>query len=213
MKFLAVLQPKLMLLLILPLLIQCSNTRIVQLWQSPTFKKKQFDQVLVMGVSPSQVNREAFEQTFCYELIQSGIKATPSFEALGDDYLNREKVKAYTARNNIRYVVVAYQVGIDINTNEVTSEDSVYISDSNPPAEPAMLHDIPTLDSFWSPGAFITTKQPSYNNLTVKAKMRTNVFKVNGNKKVWSAESVAFDPDSLTEVSRETARLLLKNMK
>lgn len=201
------------LLFLLPLLIRCSNTHIEQLWQSPAFSKKQFNNVLVMGVSPSQVSREAFEQTFSYELTKAGIRAIPSFEVLADDYLNRQKVKAYTASHNISYVVVSYQVGIDISTSQITSEDTIYISDSSPPAEPGLLHDFPTLDSFWSPGSFVTLRQSSYENQSVKAKLRTNVFRVDGNKKVWSAESVAFDPDSLTEVSRETARLLLKNMK
>lgn len=198
---------------LIPFLLYCSNLQTLKVWQSPSFTKKQLSKVLVIGASVSQVNRMVFEQTFSKYLAQQGINAIPSNEAIGDDYTNRESIKNYARKNNIHYILVAYQSNQEIKKETVYSETTVYDNGSLMPVNnPNMAYDFPYTDNFWAPTTFVTVGQPQEVE-RVKSTLMVRLFNVATGQKVFSIETLITNPDSLSEVSQQLAKALLKHMK
>ncbi len=198
---------------LIPFLLYCSNLQTQKVWQSPSFTKKQLSKVLVIGASVSQVNRMVFEQTFSKYLAQQGINAIASNEAIGDDYTNRESIKNYARKNNIRYILVAYQSNQEIKKETVYSETTVYDNGSLMPVNnPNMAYDFPYTDNFWAPTTFVTVGQPQEVE-RVKSTLMVRLFNVSTGQKVFSIETLITNPDSLSEVSQQLAKALLKHMK
>ena len=169
--------------------------------------------MLVIGASVSQVNRMVFEQTFSKYLAQQGINAIPSNEAIGDDYTNRESIKNYARKNNIHYILVAYQSNQEIKKETVYSETTVYDNGSLMPVNnPNMAYDFPYTDNFWAPTTFVTVGQPQEVE-RVKSTLMVRLFNVATGQKVFSIETLITNPDSLSEVSQQLAKALLKHMK
>ncbi len=192
----------------------CSNTKIQKVWQSPSFSKKDLKTVLVIGVSASQVNRMVIEQTLIQRLEKKGIYAVSSTKAISDDYLNRKRIKAYTQKHHIAYVLIAYQSNQEVLKDFVRPETTTYENGSIPPTNDTELaFDFPAVDNFWSPNTFVTLQQRKHEEKTVKATLVTTLFQVSTGEKVWSAQTLTTDPDSISEVSDQLAKIILNNMK
>src|SRR5262249_30730595 len=66
------------LLALTALLAACASTRLVATWKDPAFAGPPFKQLLVFGVSNSDVNRRVFEDGFVRALQASGSRGVPA---------------------------------------------------------------------------------------------------------------------------------------
>jgi hypothetical protein len=181
-----------------------SNISLTDSWQSPTLERKDLTNVLVVAMAPNITNRTLFERGFQQALQDQGIRATVSYEVLGDELPTRERVTAYVKANGMSHVILT-QYGGETVAREVVPE-SVRTYYTGPY--------YPTYGSYWDyHGSTITLTRESYVEENRTVMLTTSIFDVQTEALVWAGRSKAFDVDSIAYGANDLARLVIAGVK
>jgi hypothetical protein len=181
-----------------------SNISLTDSWQAPTLERKDLTNVLVVAMAPNITNRTLFERGFQKALQDKGIRATVSYEVLGDELPTRESVAAYVKANGMSHVILT-QYGGETVAREVVPE-SVRTYYTGPY--------YPTYGSYWDHyGSTITFTRESYVEENRTVMLTTSIFDVKTEALVWAGRSKAFDVDSSAYGANDLARLVIAGVK
>jgi len=184
--------------LVLLSLAGCSTTSLTDSWQSPELHKQDMSNVLVVAMSPSITNRILFERGFVKALQDKGIRATASYEALGDELPTRESVTPYLQSNDKTHVIVAQYGGSSV-TKEVVPE-SVRTYYTGPY--------YPTYRGYWDQNT-VTMVRDSYVEQTTTVMLTTSIYEVQSEQLVWVGRSKSFEVESIAYGANELARQVI----
>ena len=180
-----------------------NNISLTDSWQAPSLKRADLDNVLVVAMTPNITNRLLFERGFMAELQGRGIRATASYEVLGDAMPTRETVTAYVKENGVSHVIITQYGGMTV-TQEVVPE-SVRTYYTGPY--------YPSYGSYWDyHGSAITLTRDSYVEETRTVMLTTSIFEVQSEDLVWIGRSKAFEVDSIAYGANDLARMVIRKV-
>ncbi len=185
-----------------------SSTKMRDTWHADNFNPDNFDNVLVIGQTTNTSTRLIWESAFTRELGVYGVKAIQSNHVLGNGKLDKEKILAYVAANNISYVLVTRVEDIKETNNYVQPTATVY-----------------STGGYYYPGyyghsgygywggssAMLTTE--GYMDTYTTIIMETTIYDGPTKQLVWAAKSEVFEPTAVSKTAEETADLTFKHLK
>lgn len=180
----------------------CSQLPIVQQWQASSFKHKQVNHVLVLGLSPSKVSREIFEQTVVDELNQANIVAYKSYPIFNDPLPSRNAIKKWIDQNQCHYVLVSQIGGEEVSERHKAENDPkvamTVAEETN--LYPDLYH-------------FIHSFPNQFNTVEVGALMVNNkLFDSKTGKLVWQTTYKVSEKDSLSEAADKIGKMISQQL-
>lgn len=176
------------------LLSACAN-RPVSEWQDEVYAGPIRD-VLIIGVSEQQTNRQIFEGTFVDELAKRDVTATASSTLMAaDEKISRETVEAAIQGESIDTVLVTRLLSVE--------EREAYY-------EPSTARHYRNYYTYYS-HSWNHAYSGSYRTYDV-LQLETNVYDVKTGKLVWSMQSESVDPQSATQVIKDQIKLVIKTL-
>jgi len=174
----------------------CSSTTVTEQWSDPE-QKTAFNNLLVLSLNHNDTRRRVFESGFIEELDKRGVESTASYELLPEKKdLSKEAIKAAVAGTAIDAVLVMRQVKIKKEDRYVPPRYD-YVGD-------------PFYGSFYGYyGHFSTVYTPGYITEDTTVHLETNLYRVDGEKLVWSGKTETFNPKNTDALISELAKTIL----
>ena len=181
------------------ILTACSSTTVVEQWTDPA-QKTAFNHLLVLSLNQSDSKRRVFESGFIVELGKRNIEATASYELLPDKQdLSVETIKAAIAGTSIDAALVMRQVRFKKEERYVPPRYD-YVGD-------------PFYGSFYGYyGHFAPIYTPGYVAEDTIVHLETNLYRVEGEKLVWSGKTETFNPKNTNTLINELAKTILNEL-
>ncbi len=180
----------------------CTNTKLSEVWADPDFKKN-FNDILVIGIAESEQNRRAYESYFVAELEAIGIEAVASYKLIKAGVtIERKSVAEAIKGQDIDGVIVTHLAGVD--------EETVY--------RPSMDY-MPVYSGGYYGGLYsyyphVNTyvTRPGYYTTHETYLLETNLYDVESEELIWSARSRSFSPESVDEIIVDLTRLIISDL-
>ena len=182
----------------------CSTTSMVESWQAKEFKRSDLDNVLIVAITRSPTDRLLFETEFERDMQLDGVKAVTSIDVLGGDFPDKEKLDAYIANHDTKYIIATSLEDIEIERESVPPHMVTYYSGPF----------YPTLGHYYSgySGNAVTLVQEGYIDTRETVHMVTTVYEVQSGKPVWVGRSDTFEPSSFAVIADEIATTMWRDM-
>ena len=181
----------------------CANTKITSVWMDQSKAGTSYNDILVIGIAEEQHNRRLFEEEFTAQLVAAGIESEVSYKILPEGtVINRDTVAEAIKGKEIDAVVVTHLVAVD--------EETVY-------RQPTTTYR-PTYGYYnglysYYPHVHGYVHEPGYYTTHEVVKLETNLYEVESESLVWSAQSRSFAPESAKEVIDDLIKLVIKDLK
>jgi len=180
------------------ILTACSSTTIVEQWADPA-QKTAFNHLLVLSLNHSDSKRRVFESGFIAELDKRSIKTSASYELLPDkDDLSKETIRAAIAGTGIDAALVMRQV-------RIKKEERVV-----PPRYDYVGHPYGSFYGYY--GHFAPIYTPGYVTEDTIVHLEINVYRVEGEKLVWSGKTETYNPKNTNTLISELAKTILNEL-
>lgn len=189
--------PLLGMLVILSLLILngCASSQLIQSWREPALER-QFEHLMIIGISDSQQTRKIYEDYFVSELKKRTIDAVPSYTLINSKQkIDRDTVKSAIAGTDIDAVLVTYLV----------SEDNT-LKDMDSPLNGGYSTDSENLMS----ATLILNRGRSREEERIT--LKSDLYSVATKQPVWSAQTLSVAPESIDQVVTDVTSLLIAQM-
>lgn len=200
---------KSVLVLMMPLfllLAACSSTNVTNSWKDKNIEQASFRKVMVVAMVPeSQRNlRQEMENEMVDDLAKRGYNAVSSYAEYGPKAfanMNEKQVLQQLDRNKIDGVIT---IGLQ---NKETSEN--YVPGSVRYEPYAVVY-----NRFWRTYQTYYNRvyTPGYTQERINYFFETNLYDVNENKLLYSAQSQSFDPSSASQIANEVSKAVVKDM-
>jgi len=197
------------LLLALPaLLVACTSSKVTSSWTDPSTNNKEltkFKNVLVVGMQPD--NRKLKEEMETYlsdYLTKEGINAKASFDEFGPKAFSKKTDQEVTAMVKSK----GYDGVITIALLDKQKEQSY---------NPGNVRLSPIGTYYNRIGRYYTTVydriyQPGYYTTSTDYFWETNIYDARQDKLLYSVQSQSFDPASVTSMSKDYGKLIVKDL-
>jgi hypothetical protein len=180
-----------------------ARTKLTGTWQDPEVQPGTFKKVLVMGLSPNEGRRRAFESKMVEQFEKQNVGAISSSDYMPlDEKLTEENFATYFGDTGVDCILVSRLVGEDKATIYTPgysySVPSPYYND---------LHGY--YDTWWG-----VASSPGYMTTYDVVKIETNLYS-QGKKLIWTGISETFDfrdaLDGIESFSKVVVPRLVKN--
>lgn len=182
------------------LLVSCTSTRIVSSWKEPNKQVQinKLSKVLVIALFKSETNRRKAEDQMVGYLNGKGVV---SYNYLDADF-NKNKIE--TLRDKIKAdgfdgVVTMSLMDVDREKLYVPGNYELYPTNYR------------TLNGYYARG-WANYSTPGYYETTKTFTVETNIFSVKENKIIWTGQTQTTDPNGVTQMTEEIARVIYKKM-
>lgn len=185
------------------LLSACANTKISQSWVDPD-QKKVYKDLLVIGIAESEQNRRAYESYFVEELKAIGVEAVASYKLIkSNEKIDRETIGRAIEGEDIDGVLVTHLLAVD--------EETIY----RPSMDYMPMYGGGYYGGLYSYYPHVNTyvHRPGYYTTHETYTLETNLYDVESEELVWSAQSRTFSPESVEEVIVDLTRLLIADLR
>jgi hypothetical protein len=174
----------------------CSSTQVTEQWSDPE-QKTAFTNLLVLSLNQNDTQRRMFESGFIQQLDKRGIESTASYELLPDKKdLSTEAIKSAIAGTGIDAVLVMRQVRVKKEDRYVPPRYD-YVGD-------------PFYGSFYGYyGRFAPIYTPGYITEDTIVHLETNLYRVDGEKLIWSGKTETFNPTNTNSLIDELAKTIV----
>ncbi len=177
----------------------CSSTssQLVKTWRDPTYTGRNVKKVLVIGLSPTAKNQQAFEYAVADRLQKVGVQPFPGYDVLPRGKMaDEETIKAVVAKEGIEIVIVTKVVTMRSETEYVpgTYTPSPYYHGMSP---------------YYAAG-YSAVYSPGYVNEAQAVYLETNAYDVEARKLVWSGLTRTFDYSSVDQVVVSVAPTIVR---
>lgn len=178
------------------LLSGCASTKTVSVWKDDAFTGPPFENLLVIGVSEDNSDRNTFESEFAKSVAANGRSATPSAQLLkGPEKLTKEAVDEVLNNGDFDAVLVTRVVGV--------GERASYV---NP--EPYYR----TYNGYYST-VYDYAYQPGYYHQYSVYHLETNIYDAQSKQLVWTMRSDAVAPKSVAKVVGTLSAQIINQLK
>lgn len=190
----------------------CETTKLKSSWSDP-LNKKTYNNILIIGIAPNEMNRRAYESSFMANLQKLGVKAQTSFSLISKkdqaDYGNVEK-------GTFRKVVEAAVK--DSGADAVLVTHVAYVEESEV-YQPSMDYQPDYAASgyygnMYGYGGYVTTyvQQPGTYREERDYTLDSRLFDASTAEVVWTARSMSYSPDSIEQTIQDITKLLVDNL-
>ena len=187
------------------MLCSCASASLVDTWRNPNLRAPRLQKVLVVSITKKDANRRVYEDMLASELSRRGVQAVAGYTliaggALPDwDVLDRSVKKA------------GAQAVLTVQTIKVEQQTTV---------QPGY---VTTYPGYWYPPAFPTWDLPGYYGSMAHygpayvttydvATMQVNLFDAGSGKLLWAGTVESSEPENVTAVGRDLARIVVKSL-
>lgn len=201
---------KSVLVLLMPLIIvlaACSSTNVLNSWKdTEVAAQASLKKVLVIALLPEKERllRQEMEHEMVEDLEKRGIAAVSAMQEYGPKAfadMNEKQVMQQLDKKDIDGVIT-----IGLQDTE-TSERYVPGSVRYEPYAVRYNRFYRTYQTFYE-----RVYTPGYTEARTDYFFETNLYDLNGNKLLYSAQSKSFDPSSASQIAKEVARAVVKDM-
>jgi hypothetical protein len=200
---------KRVLVLMMPLfllLAACSSTNVTNSWKAQDISQANFRKVLVVAMVPEKDRnlRQQMENEMVDDLSKKGYSAVSSYAEYGPKAfagMNEKQVLHELDRNNVDGVIT---IGLQ---NTEKSENYVPGNVRYEPYAVVYNRFYRTYQTYYN-----RVYTPGYSEERTNYFFETNLYDVNGNKLLYSAQSQSFDPSSASQIANEVSKAVVKDM-
>jgi hypothetical protein len=200
---------KRVLVLMMPLfllLAACSSTNVTNSWKDKDIAQASFRKVLVIAMLPEKDRnlRQQMENEMVDDLAKRGYAAISSYAEYGPKAfagMSEKQVLQQLDKSKIDGVIT---VGL-LNTEE--SENYVPGSVRYEPYAVVYNRFYRTYQTYYN-----RVYTPGYSDKQTNYFFETNLYDVNSNKLLYSAQSRSFDPASASQIANEVSKAVVKDM-
>jgi hypothetical protein len=200
---------KRVLVLMMPLfllLAACSSTNVTNSWKAQDISQANFRKVLVVAMVPEKDRnlRQQMENEMVDDLSKKGYSAVSSYTEYGPKAfagMNEKQVLHELDRNNVDGVIT---IGLQ---NTEKSENYVPGNVRYEPYAVVYNRFYRTYQTYYN-----RVYTPGYSEERTNYFFETNLYDVNGNKLLYSAQSQSFDPSSASQIANEVSKAVVKDM-
>lgn len=196
-------------ILLMPLFLffaACSSTNVTNSWKHQDVEQVSLSKVMVLAMVPEKdrVLRQELEHQMVEDLEKRGFKAVSSLDEFGPKSfvgLNEKQVmQALTKENVDGIITISLQ---DTETNENYVPGSVRY-------EPVAVR----YNRFWGYYQTFYSRYytPGYTQHNTNYFFETNLYAVDDNKLLYSAQSQSFDPSSARQIAQDVSKAVVKDM-
>ncbi len=185
-----------------------TSTKFAGTWLNPDYTDAHVDDVLVIAVAESDVNRRIYESALVEHLQANGVTAHQSAALLpSKEMLTKEEVVKVIEEKGIDAVLVSRLV--DINEKETYVPPSTYVSGGYYPGYGAPYYG--SYYGYYSTGYSVVTS-PGYTYTDVTVTLETNLYDAKTEAIAWSGQSQTFNPNDVNDVITPTTRMIVDKL-
>jgi hypothetical protein len=171
-----------------------ASTSLVRTWRDPTYAGGDVKQVLVIGLTPKQENRKAFEYAMAARLEGMKLQPLASYDVLPKEQMaERAAIDAIVKERGIDLVLVTRLVSRNQEPEYV--QTAGYVHGGYYP---------------YYAGGYSRVYAPGYVTEREVVYLETSAFPPTGDKPVWSGVTKTFDYSSIEGVSESVADAIAK---
>jgi hypothetical protein len=188
---------------LIPLMNGCApSSSLIKVWHDASVLATPLTKMLVVAVRKDPINRGIWEDAFANELMKHGVAATPSHSLFPDLPPDTNQVIATVQANGFDGILVILRLPTEKNTHYVKGYASM---------EPQGAYYGPYWQRYWN--TYEVIKHPAYVD-TQKVAFRAIDVTTTGNnsRMIWSATSRTADPDSVKDLQRGIAGLVVSEL-
>ena len=180
------------------LLAGCASSELVDIWSDSSVPLPSLKKILVISVSKNPAKRRIWEDAFCVELAKHSVDATPSYRSFPDEVPDTDQVIQIVRTNGFDGVLITRWLPHEMDTHYVQGE---------------VTKDYSTRYDRRNDDGFITYYRFIQHAGTVDSQ-QVNIRAIDvwgtadGGRLIWSATSRTPEPNSMSEVRPEIARLV-----
>jgi len=199
-------------LLVSFVIVGCSTTKLTSSWSDP-LNKKTYNNIFVIGVAKTKLNRRAYEASFVANLRELGINAQASYELITMEQLRtfgngkkgqfRQVVEGVLEKNNYDSVLITYVSSVDAST--------AY--------QPSMVFQPDYADSgyygnMYGYGGYATSyvQDPGTYVDQTEYVLVSRLFDAKDKEVVWTGTSESSSSASIEATIQDITKLLIKNL-
>jgi hypothetical protein len=200
---------KRVLVLMMPLfllLAACSSTNVTHSWKDKNIEQASLRKVMVLAMVPEKDRnlRQEMENQMIDDLAKRGYSAVSSLAEFGPKAfagMNERQVLQQLNRSNIDGVITI--------SLQNTEQSENYVPGSVRYEPYAVVY-----NRFWRSYQTYYNRiyTPGYTEQRTDYFFETNLYDVNSNKLLYSAQSQSFDPSSATQIAHEVSKAVVKDM-
>jgi hypothetical protein len=180
----------------------CASSSLVERWYDPSFKAPPLNKMLIIAARKDATKRRIWEDAFTVELAKHGVAATSSYGLFPDAPPDTNQVMATVQANGFDGVLVILKLPTETNPYYVKGYASM---------EPEGAYSGPYWQRYWN--TYLLVEHPGYIDSQKVAFRAIDVTTTgNGGRMIWSAKSRTSDPDSVTDVQRGIAGLVVSEL-
>lgn len=185
------------------LLTSCATTSLTTSWHDAQFSgSATFDDVLIIGVSEDETLRRLYEDGFVAKLAESDLRAVPSYTLdIPDIKPTRAAVAAAVDAAKARYVLMTRHVNTDTKQHYRPPEP-VYV-------DPYYSR----MDRYYPLAYREAYYRPGYTYSVTTVLLESNLYDVETQKLVWSAQSKSVDPAMTQKYLDELISIFAQDLK
>ncbi|MBK8575963.1 MAG: hypothetical protein IPN90_09905 [Elusimicrobia bacterium] len=170
-----------------------NNTRMIQVWANPEMKVQpiHFNKILVVAVAPNNTERRSAEDAMVNRI---GPKATPSYNLLSDDEINKSSTtKAALRGSDFDGIIVLRWLG-------VRQEKEIMAS--------------PTYSPMWDHYSYSWSYMQESTVVQWKIlQLETRIYSVKDEKLIWSGTTETAEPQTIQKVINDVADVVRKQLR
>jgi len=185
-----------------------NKTVITGAWNNPDHEIEDFAKILVLGISENQSSRAVVEQTVVDELVLEGFTAVTASQNFTPQELTAMKDDHDLAKKRLEEIGVD---GILIMSVLDVREETYYVPGTTSYYPTASYPYYGGYYGYWG-RTYTTVSSPGYYEQTVSIFLESNLYDLESDVLVWSAQSKTQDPSSVQALADNFARVLVDEL-
>ncbi|OGU07372.1 MAG: hypothetical protein A2075_14015 [Geobacteraceae bacterium GWC2_58_44] len=193
------------LFLVTSILCSCASVSLVDTWRNPGVRPARLQKVLVVSITKNDSNRRVYEDMLASQLSRQGVEAVAGYTLIPAG----ERASWSVLEKAMKQA--AAQAVLTVQTIKVEQQTTVH---------PGYVDPYP---GYWYPSAYPTWDLPSYYRSMAHygpgyistydiATMQVNLFDASSGKLIWAATVESTEPEKVTTVGQELARIVVRSL-
>ena len=188
-----------------------TSTQMSETWKVQDFQGRNYNNLLVLGVGDTEINRNIFEDALSKALISKGVQAIPSYTVIpGVGALSKASVEEAIKKYNYDGVIVTNLISVETYTKHV-STPSYVVSTGYPRGYVGYGG---ALDYYgYYRNSFVFVQGQEYDIQKNVVFLETKLYDIQNEKLVWSGRSTTFEPKSTLSVISSVTKSISEELK
>lgn len=187
------------------LLCSCASASLVDTWRNPEILHARLRKVLVVSITKNDSRRRVYEDMLVSELSSRGVSAVAGYSQIPEGERASWKVlEKAMDKVDAEGVLTVQTIKVEQQTSIQPGAAGTYPGYWYPPAYPAW-----NLHGYYGSMA---NYGPAYVSTYDVATMQVNLFDAVTGRLIWAATVESSEPENLTSVGQELARIVVRSL-